>query len=351
MRKTVLSISVAAFVVTVLVALAAFAATPPNLAKALEAQRALVAENPNDPQVLNDLGNLLILAGSRSEAESAYRRALEIAPGMTSARYNLGLLLYQADRPKEALAELERVVEAEPDNAWALYQVGAAHDVLGAEDKAVKLYARAFRLDPQLAFPEVNPHVIDNQHLTRAMLQAYRDLPVAGQAPKSYEQPGRIVSLMIPPTDETPARAPAEAQEELEGLRPRPSFAPIEGAEGEGGAGEADAGTGRTLREEDLESGESLNQVLEPGAVHQPAPRGGSRQPVRTPSARQGSPDGGQGAREPDGQRGGQAPESGRGAQERDPDGRQRFVPGLPSTGRLEIELVPGGADEPAPAG
>lgn len=344
MRKTVLSIAVAAFTVVVLAALAALAAAPPNLARALDSQRAMAAENPNDPHVLNDLGNLLLLAGHREEAESAYRRALEIAPEMTSARYNLGLLLYQTERPKKALAEFKVVADADPDNAWVLYQIGAAHDLLGSERKAVEFYARAFRLDPQLAFPEVNPHVIDNEHLTQAMLRAYRDVPLAGRAPKSYEQPGRIVSLMIPATEEAPAAAPAETPEELEGLRPRPSLAPggdVGGEEG-GAVRPGDGRRGRTLREEDLENSESLNQVVAPGAVIQPAPRGGRRVPSRAPSERDPEADGRQG-----GQRPGRTP----GAGEQDPGGRQRFIPGLPSTGRLEIELVPGSIDEPAPAG
>ncbi|MFP3941039.1 MAG: tetratricopeptide repeat protein [Thermoanaerobaculia bacterium] len=411
MRKTVaLSLTAAACAAAVLVALAAVAAAPPNLGDALQAQRALAGENPNDPQVLNDLGNLLLLAGEPEEAETAYRRALEIAPEMPSARYNLGLLLYQAERPKEALAQFKVVAEVEPDNAWALYQIGAAHDLLGAESKAVAFYARAFRLDPQLVFPEVNPHVIDNRHVTGAMLRAYRDLPLAGQAPKSYEQPGRIVNLMVPATGDAPAAAPEETPvtpEELEGLRPRPSRAP--GEEG-GDAGDAEDRTGepgadqagRTLREEDLENGESVNQAVPRGAVIQPAPRGGQRQPAqppsvqgpeadgrgggqpqgRTPEARDPEAEGRRGgqtpgrtpeARDPEaeGRRGGQTPgrtpeardpeaEGRRGGQtpgrtpearDQEPNGRERFVPGLPSTGRLELELVPGGADEPAPAG
>lgn len=342
MRKTALSFTVAACAAAVLVALVAAAAAPPNFGEALEAQRALAAENPNDPQVLNDLGNLLLLTGEREEAESAYRRALEIAPEMPSVRYNLGLLLYQAERPKEALAEFEVVAEVDPDNAWAVYQIGAVHDLLGAELKAVKFYARAFRLDPQLAFPEVNPHVIDNQHVTRAMLRAYQDLPLAGQAPKRYEQPGRIVNLMIPGTGEAAVPAPAEPAERLEGLRPQPSFAPEEGGgAAEQGAGEP--GVGRTLREEDLEGGESVNQVVVPGSVFDPQPRGGRRVQPRSPQVR---------GPEADDQGGGRPQGRSPGAQEQDPNGRQRFVPGVPSTGRLELELVPGGgADEPAPAG
>lgn len=331
MRKTVLTIALAAAALAVAVTLAAPAAAPPDLERALAAQRTLAAERPGDPQVLNDLGNLLVLVGRTEEAEAAYRQALEIDPEMISARYNLGLLLLQTERPRRAEKELGRVLEAEPAHAWAHYQIGVIYDQRGAERKAVKHYGRAFRLDPQLAFPEINPHVIDNAHVTEAMLVAYRDLPLAGQAPKTYEQPARIVELMIPTPEESAARAAAIAGEPgataEPGVRPRPAFAP---GEGEAAAGE------RVLREEDLERGAPANQIVVPGGVYVPPPQGGTRVPIRTytPPDAQG--------RQP-----GALPEPGQ-------PGRERYIPGLPSSGRLELELLrrPGGwGDELAPAG
>lgn len=333
MRKTLLSIVLSAVALAVAVTLAAPAATPPDLGRALAAQRTLAAERPGDPQVLNDLGNLLVLVGEPEEAEEAYRRALEIAPEMTSARYNLGLLLLQTERPRRALEQFERVLEAEPEHAWAHYQIGAIHDLRGAERQAVKHYGRAFRLDPQLAFPEVNPHVIDNAHVTAAMLTAYRDLPLAGQAPKTYEQPARIVDLMIPTPEESAARAAAIAgapePEPGAGMWPRPSLGP----EGEEAPAVVDE---RVLREQDLERGAPANQVVVPGGVYVPPPQGGTRVPIRTytPPDLQGRPPGA-------------LPAPGQ-------PGRQRYVPGIPSSGRLELELLRGpggGGDELAPAG
>lgn len=335
MRKTTLTITLLVLGAAAFAALRVPAVAPPDVNRALAAQQDLAARQPADPQVQNDLGNLLLLAGETEAAEAAYRRALELAPDMTSARYNLALLLIETERPKAALRQLERVVKDEPDNAWAHYQIGAVVDQAGSERKAVKHYGRAFRLDPQLAFPEVNPHVIQNEHVTEAMLVAYEDLPLAAQAPKSYEQAGRIVSLMMPPAEAPPAAlaegAAAGEPGAAAGMRPRPVYTPeageAPGVPGEGGA--------RVLREEDLESGE-VNRVVVPGGVYvPPQPRGGTRAPVRTFT-----PPGTEG-RQP-----GVLPEPTQ-------PGRQRFVPGAPSTGRLEIELVPGVSpdDRVAPAG
>ncbi len=348
---TFLSLLLGGLAATGFAALRSPAAETPNLDQALTAQQALAAERPNDPLVLNDLGNLLLVAGKEKEAEHAYRQALEIAPDMTSAHYNMGLLLLQKSALKAALGHFRTVLEAEPDNAWAHYQVGVIFDGRGRTQKAIRHYARAFRLDPQLAFPEVNPHVIDNEHVTKALLQAYRNLPSSSGAPKTYEEPSRIVSLMMAADEE--ATAPDEAGEGedrageampgeatpaeagSEGIAPRPSMPPVAGEE-EGGEGSG--GRGRVLRKEDLDENRPINQARPQGSVYYP-PRGGVRQrsddvrrryqppSVRSPGRQEGS--------------------SGSGTNRRNPSsGRDRFAPGIPSTGRLEMELLPGPGSE-----
>ncbi len=304
-----------------LVALRAPAVAPPaNLGQAIESQRMLAAEQPGDPQILNDLGNLLLLTGAMEEAEEAYRDALAIDPAMASARYNLALLLAQTERPGLALDELQRVVEAQPDNAWAHYQIGAVLDDRGADRRAVRRYATAFRLDPQLAFSDVNPHVIRNEHLTEAMLMAYRDMPLATQAPKTYERPARVVDLLVPPPAEA-AAALADENAAPAAPRSQATYAPGAAAVEEGATGQ---GGERVLRERDLERGGTVNQIVAPG--YQP-PRGGTRvPPVRTYTP--------PGRAQPDD---GRAPSAAPGQ----PGSRQPFVPGIPSTGRLELELFP----------
>lgn len=324
MRRHTLWISLIALGAAALVALRAPAVAPPpaNLDQAIASQRALAAERPGDAQTLNDLGNLLLLTGAMEEAEQAYRDALDVDPEMASARYNLALLLAQTDRPRRALEQLRAVVDLDPDNAWAQYQIGAILDGLGADGRAIRRYALAFRLDPQLAFEDVNPHVIENEHVTEAMLIAYRDLPVAAQAPKTYEHPSRIVDLLVPsPAAAAPADALAEGGTGPAEPRSQATYAPGAAAVEDAAPGE---NGGRVLREHDLERGGTVNQIVVPGYQQ---PRGGTRvPPVRTytPPGRV-------------------QPEDGRtpGAAPGQPGSRERFVPGIPSTGRLEIELSP----------
>lgn len=352
MSKTLSSITLLVLGAVALLALRAPAAAPPNLDRALAAQTSLAAKHPNDPKVLNDLGNLQMLAGQVDAAESSYRRALEVAPQMTSARYNLALLLEQRESWRDAREELVKVLEAEPDNAWAHYQLGVVFAAQGSERKAVDQYAKAFRLDPDLAFPEVNPHIIENRYVTKAMLQAYHGLPLASRAPKSYEEPSHIVAMMLPegvaPAGGT-GRAGSEDQAgAAAGMRPQPAFAPP----GEkGGAGVSSDEAQRVLRQEDLQGQRDLNQAVTPGGTYIP-PQGGVRTRTFPPQA---APQG-RGA-PPFPERGGATTPEGRPVPGQPgtarPGGPTHFVPGIPSTGRLETELLPGSPPDrtPAPAG
>lgn len=195
-------------------AIAAFAAVPPNLSKALEAQRRLVAERPQDAAVHNDLGSLLLLAGRADEAEQAYRKAIEVDPGKVSALFNLAQLQQQRRELREALGLYGRVVKIQPGHAWAQYQMGTLYEGWKQEGKAIEHYARAFSLDPQLAFKEVNPHIVENGLVTQAMLRAYDEGPEKAQAPRYFDERERIVNLLVPlPQSEDEAQRSEEAAE------------------------------------------------------------------------------------------------------------------------------------------
>jgi hypothetical protein len=317
---------------TIAAALATTAATPPNLDRALEAQRQLAAERPGDASVFNDLGNLLTLAADAAGAEDAYRRAVELAPERVAPRYNLALLVRQRGRNREALDQLQAVVELVPEHAWAHYQIGAIYDSQGEDRRAIRAYARAFSLDPQLAFAETNPQVIDNRLLSEALLRAYRDEGSMPRAPKIYEDPARIAGLLLPPV-------------------PTPD---PEAADGDRMAGQ-EAAQPATLSGADLEGG-AVNQASPQGAYRPP---GSKRQEARSWTTRQGQVgrvDSGQeaGTTMGVGVQGGVvvAPGTQQGGTEGTPrvvvpPGSVRYRPGTTSTGRLDLELIP---DAPAPA-
>jgi hypothetical protein len=188
---------------------AALAAAPPNLTRALEEQKRLAVQRPQDAAVFNDLGNLFLLARQPDEAEKAYRKSVELDPKRTSALFNLGLLHQQRGENRQALDLYRQVLELQPGHAWAHYQLGALYEAGGQATKAINEYAHAFALDPQLAFPEVNPHIVDSKLVTPAMLKAYREGYGQTQAPAVYEDPRRIADLLVTPTPAEPGKEAA----------------------------------------------------------------------------------------------------------------------------------------------
>ncbi|MEA2560903.1 MAG: protein O-GlcNAc transferase [Acidobacteriota bacterium] len=324
MRRRIQSpagLSIAAVLVAA-VAIAAFAAVPPNLAKALEAQRRLVTEKPQDAAVHNDLGSLLLLAERTEEAEAAYRRAIELDPDKVSALFNLAQLLQQRKEKREALRLYHRVVELQPNHAWGHYQIGTLYEGWDQDSKAVEHYARAFALDPQLAFKEVNPQIVENALVTQAMLRAYEESPGPPQAPRYFEERDRIVNLLVPLPQ-------PEAQQEKQAA---------EQAEGTARPGQTQTRPGQNvLREGDLQN-RTTGQAVPQGRggrtttrQQQPPTQRGLRQWERPEPNLQEVP--GEMVEEPGTVQPGQIITP--------PPGGVYYRPGAPSSGRLNIRVMP----------
>ena len=327
--------------VAAITAVTSGATAPSNLAKTIEVQRRLTTERPNDAAVFNDLGNLLLLAQKPAEAEAAYRRALELDPDKVSALFNLGLLRQQRGDMKEAMQLYQRAVKVDPDHAWAHYQLGSVHEALHQKSRAVDEYARAFSLDPQLAFPETNPHIVENKLLTESMLRAYRSDASPLQMPKVYDDGGRIAALLVPPP------APAQdAGKDSKAAAAQAAKPPIPAsAAARAGMSRPPAGVkpGATvLRERDLDKNNPSGQALPsglarpttaPGRPQAQTGAGGLRQWNRPePTVQQEVP-----VEQPDVENDGGQPAP----IVTPPPGGVYYRPGLPSTGRLDLDLAP----------
>lgn len=271
-------------------ALAYATAAPKNLGRAIDAQRALIAERPADSALENDLGSLLVLGDELVGAEEAYRRAIAIDDTNASAHYNLGLLLQKQGERRAALKEFKRTIELEPRHAWAHYQVGTIYDAQGHDSAARKAYAKALALDPALGNPEVNPHLIDNELATSAMLYSYHHYREELQPAKEFEEPARIARVLIDlPVSDADAVAAAAQAPGAEGGFVRGSGSP-EGTGGEESAAAGESTTGepedgnspesRVLTSKDLDPTRTSGQIVGGGA---PARFGGGGKPVGGP--------------------------------------------------------------------
>ena len=189
-------------------------------------------------------------------------------------------------------------MKLEPSHAWAHYQIGTIYEAWGQQSKAVDSYARAFALDPQLAFPEVNPHIVENKLVTQAMLRAYRNDSAAAAGAQDLRRPGPHRDLLVPrpataqeEKDQRPA-SPPRSRSAVPRLRRRPAASP------EPPRGQAPGPGATVLREGDLDRGNPAGQA-QPQGIGQPG--GAGLQPAAAARAARVEP---AGADDPGGARG-----------------------------------------------
>lgn len=95
-----------------------------------------------------DIGNSAVARGDFDQAITAYRSALEAAPGHLQAWQALASTLALKGDHEEALELYRELLEREPDNAISHYNVGNLHVALGDLDAAARHLARSAELAP-----------------------------------------------------------------------------------------------------------------------------------------------------------------------------------------------------------
>lgn len=98
----------------------------------------------------NDLALKLYARGKFGEAESSYRRAIELVPAgaYPEAHNNYGILLHNMRRMPEAVAHYRRALELAPTFAQAASNLAAVCEAIGDHDNAIKFYRFALQHQP-----------------------------------------------------------------------------------------------------------------------------------------------------------------------------------------------------------
>ncbi len=118
--------------------------------QAVEAYRAALEVQPNDPSVHNRLGICYQRMGNDALARREYERALELKPGYAEVWNNIGSLEQSRKRFKEAVRAYKKAIEIKPTLAISWKNLGAAYLAQGNVPKALEEYQEAFRLDPTI---------------------------------------------------------------------------------------------------------------------------------------------------------------------------------------------------------
>jgi len=106
------------------------------------------ARNTNIAEEWALTGSALITERKLTDAEAAYRRALELDPRLGLAWDGLGLVFYDAGRFADARPAFERALEMDPDSARATFHLALVRDRGGELEAAAAGYKRALSLSP-----------------------------------------------------------------------------------------------------------------------------------------------------------------------------------------------------------
>lgn len=144
-------------------------------------------EDPFDVYAIRMLAELASRIGRWKDAEHLLRRAVELAPGWTSARANLAIFLGRMGRPAEAMELLDDILAEEPDwiGHWNLK--AATHARLGDFEEAIKLYKSVLDQTPRqpkpwLAYGHMLKTVGQQSEGIAAYRQAIALRPTLGEA-------------------------------------------------------------------------------------------------------------------------------------------------------------------------
>jgi len=105
--------------------------------------------DPNDGTAWVNLGKALLSQRRLAEAETHFRKAVEVAPDLDEGHYYVGLLHRIQDRPAEARAAFLKAIQINPNHARAQGNLGFVEAESGRLPEASTHLAEALRLDPK----------------------------------------------------------------------------------------------------------------------------------------------------------------------------------------------------------
>jgi Flp pilus assembly protein TadD len=104
----------------------------------------------------NNLGVALLEQFKHKEAADAFRRALQLEPGLALARINLGIALFNLPDPAAAQKELQAATAIAPTAPQPHYLLGLAAKTQNKPEEAIAAFQKVARIDPNDVGANIN---------------------------------------------------------------------------------------------------------------------------------------------------------------------------------------------------
>jgi len=158
-------------------------------------QRAM-AEHPQDPVAMNNVGQVLVRLGRCAEAIPLFERAVAARPYEWSYRFNLARARTQIRDWPGAVADYREADRLFPNDGPTLYNFGLALQQTGVDAEAAAVLERATATRP------------DDPSFVLALARSYQRLSRTAEARQAFT---RFLDMSPQSADAAPARAALDA--------------------------------------------------------------------------------------------------------------------------------------------
>jgi tetratricopeptide (TPR) repeat protein len=111
-----------------------------RLREAIDAMRSAASLEPNNAQIVYDLGVICLEAGLPGDAAAAFRRAVQIKPNFAQAFWRLGMALEERGQFKAATGALRQAIALQPRLPEAQFRLGLLLEQQGHRREAGEHY-------------------------------------------------------------------------------------------------------------------------------------------------------------------------------------------------------------------
>ena len=122
-----------------------------DLGEALARYRAALAEKPADPELMGNVGQILVAMNRPAEAVPFLEKAVEAEPFAIIARFDLAVAYARSGKPREAAEHYEALVQSGSTDSRVYHNLGLALRRLGRNAEAAAAFDRATALAPDRA--------------------------------------------------------------------------------------------------------------------------------------------------------------------------------------------------------